>query len=82
MKIVIKTLKRDQEFHRFILYLPTSLIKAKYIWKKLIKNEFIKSEQIIEVKKIYKELRKYVKANGHFNLIEVSDNKTYVLIRV
>lgn len=84
MKIVIKTGndKIDKK-RRITLVLPTFLIKSKIICKVISNNvdsedEYLKIRYII--KTTYKELRKYIKENGHFKLLEVKSDDGDVTI--
>lgn len=51
--------------------LPTSLIKRRIVWKRVLKNSFV---DIKKIKKIYPKIKKYIKENGHFSLVEVQSH--------
>ena len=81
MKLIIK-INQKEIFNRFIIYLPTALIKSKLFWSFAFKNQKDSDNQIIIVKKVYKELKKYIREYGHFNLIEVKTKDVDVLIKI
>lgn len=70
--VISKELKRPIR-----LRLPNSLLKSRWLWKTIRKNnkdndfDFILMEKII--RDGYKELKKFIKTNGHFTLVEVID---------
>lgn len=87
MKIKVLNKNKSEKFKKISILLPTSLIKTKMFWKQVYKNntldkddveEYIKS--LVTYKKIYKQIKKYVKANGHFVLLEVISNNYCVKI--
>lgn len=90
MKIKVINKNKNEKFKRFSISLPTALIKTKLFWKQVYKNE--KTNKLTEetkieykktiktCKKIYKEIRKYVKEKGHFVLLEVLSNNYCVKI--
>jgi len=52
-----------------VLFLPTWAMKWKLIWK------YSKNEKYYPfICAIYKELREYIRKNGHFSLIEIDDH--------
>lgn len=81
MKIKIINNNKKERFKKFSISLPSSLIKTKFFWKQVYKDEETKElteeakieyEKAIRAsKKVYKEIRKFVKENGHFVLLEV-----------
>lgn len=87
MRIIIRVDKDREKSLRFSFILPTSLVKTKWIWKFAIKSaDENKQEEIIQARKFvlygYKALKKYIKENGHFTLVEVMSEDAYVKIRV
>ena len=70
----IKVLNEGKKIY---LFLPLFFIKFKII-RNSIPEEYKEYRDILPV--IYKELRKYVKENGHFTFVEVESNDTYVKI--
>lgn len=59
------------------LILPNSLLKSRWLWKKIKENNKNNDFDIALMEKVvrngYKELKKFIKVNGHFTLIEVVD---------
>lgn len=85
MKIIIKS-KKDGVRIRFRL--PLVFMKTR-LFLKIISSDKEKDEKYnnkerkAELKKAYKGVKKYIKENGHFNLVEVkSADGDIVLIRV
>jgi len=72
--IISKDLKRPIR-----LRLPMSLLKSRLAWQSLIKNNkdnnFDFKLMYKVIKKGYKELKKYVKTNGHFTLVNIVDSE-------
>ena len=70
------------------LFFPTSLIKSRLIWKMIEKNSgWDEADKIREYQPLiiscYDALSEYVRVNGHFNLVEVSQpDGTRVVIRL
>ena len=80
MKLHIK----ERESFEIKLWLPTSLLKSKLIIR-CIKKHAGKDVQafITALPILYKELKKYIKKNGHFVLVDVEGSDGYkVFIRV
>ena len=67
MKIIINSEDINKK-----IYLPNCLIKSKFILNKLSKdnNEELKKFII----SIYKDLRKYIRKNGHFIIVDIESN--------
>lgn len=82
MKIMIYT--DDKKIN---LWLPTSLMKCKFIQKKILNRNFGFGESIDEYKetykKIYKSLKEFKHKNGSFYLVDIqtADN-TKVKIKI
>ena len=68
------------------LWIPTGAMKWRVIYRALekrSKGSFDFASLGAKMPALVKELRRYVRRHGHFNLIEVRDKDgTYVLIRV
>ena len=82
MKIVIRDKK---ERKNVVLYFPLSFIKMPFVIKKLNSSNNINlpEENKELLNKIYKVLKRFVKENGHFNLVEINENNgDVVLIRI
>lgn len=82
MKIVIKDKK---ERKNIVLYFPLSFIKMPFVIKKLNSSNNINlpEENKKLLNEIYKVLKRFVKENGHFNLVEINENNgDVVLIRI
>ena len=85
MKIKIKN--RIESSKKILILVPNFLIKSRLIWKVVIKNseEEIK-EELLKIMpvilKVYKTLKKVIKINGHFNLVEIESNEVYITIRL
>lgn len=82
MKIVIKDKK---ERKNVVLYFPLSFIKMPFVIKKLNSSNNInlpeENKELLNI--IYKVLKRFVKENGHFNLVEINENNgDVVLIRI
>lgn len=69
MKILVFN-KEDNKI--FKIYLPLFLLKSKFINKLIIKNVNNDNVSNLLVNIIsYKNIKHYIKLNGHFNLIEI-----------
>ena len=72
MKLQIKSI----EGYKIKLWLPTRLLKSKFIFKTLIKKYYKSNElSFYFAAKCYKILKNYIKENGHFTLIDVADSE-------
>lgn len=91
MKIIIKKKKNNEKIRKFILIIPTFLIKSKFVMKLAMKSEHnVNNHDIKEIdylneyhnlfKNLYKEIKKYIKTNGHFTLFEVFNNELHIKI--
>ena len=80
MKIHIKS----NDGYGIKLWLPTSLMKSKFILKNIKKYGGIDIEPLMNLlPKIYKTLKKYTKKHGHFTLVDVrSSDGDKVIIKV
>ena len=84
MKIVV--ISPDMK-HPIRLLFPTSFLKSRLMWKLIANNT---KESSIDYKQvrlishlIYRDLRKFVKRNGHFDVVNVtSTSGEQVTIRV
>ena len=84
MKIKFKW-NNDNKNKKLQILLPNSLIKSKLIWKLIFKNTkdvtFEDFEYSYKVgAKLYKAIKDYIKANGHFVFMEIDTPNTYVKI--
>lgn len=85
MKISIR--KKDNVFKRITVYLPLSIIKSRILWNIIVnyasgeEKENLKSIQFL-VLECYKVLKKYVRENKHFNLVEVNNKDFKIVIRI
>lgn len=74
MRIIIK----ENGKKVFNLRLPLSLLKSKFITKAIAKKSNGVNINTKELSKIapnlYKEIRKYIKQHGHFNLVEIKSH--------
>ena len=73
MKIIIKTTP-----HKFSFYLPNGFIKSTI----LLKSLDLDGEAKKLIKSCYPHIKKFIKANGHFNLVEIDSKDAKVIIRV
>ena len=80
MKIHIKS----NDGYGIKLWLPTSLLKSKFILKNIKKHSGIDIEPLMNLlPKIYKTLKIYTKKHGHFTLVDVrSSDGDKVIIKV
>ena len=80
MKIHIKS----NDGYGIKLWLPTSLLKSKFIIKNIKKHGGIDIEPLMNLlPKIYKTLKAYIKKHGHFTLVDVrSSDGDKVIIKV
>ena len=80
MKIHIKS----NDGYGIKLWLPTSLMKSKFILKNIKKYGGIDIEPLMNLlPKIYKTLKIYTKKHGHFTLVDVrSSDGDKVIIKV
>lgn len=67
MKIIIK-----ENGKKFSIRLPLFLIKSKTIQKAIAKNSNSQMREFIIVS--YKELKKFIKENGHFVFLDVRES--------
>ena len=85
MKINIKVNEEDSRF-KLNLWIPTSLIKSRFIWKQAGKAKGMTPELADKLQKAltaaYSEIRNYIKANGHFTLVEAQSDGTHVKITI
>ena len=81
MKIKVKPAEGKFTF-RF--WLPTSLLKSKFITKQIIKYcKGVNLDFTMLMPKMYKSLKTYIKHNGHFILVDVvSSDGDKILIKV
>ena len=83
MRIHIDTNDEDSRF-RLNLWVPTSLIKSKFIWKQVGKAKGMTPELANKlqsaVSKAYLGIKEYIRANGHFTLVEAQSDGTHVKI--
>ena len=84
MKLTIK-LKQKKVPFKINIWLPLFFAKSKIIWKIAI-NTSEEKKEVIKTKKvvinIYKYLKRIVKENGHFTLIEIDNPEVYIKIKV
>ena len=73
MKIIIKT-----KPHKFSFYLPNGFIKSTILLKSLDLDRETKKL----IKSCYPHIKKFIKTNGHFNLVEVVGKDAKIIIRV
>ena len=77
MKIHINVDDEDSRF-RLNLWVPTGLIKSRFIWKQAGKAKGMTPELADKLQKAfttaYSEIKDYIKANGHFTLVEVQSD--------
>ena len=73
MRIKVKSPEMKHGIH---LVIPNSLLGAKWVWR--LANKYNGGEEGIffglsmdNIQVIQKALRKYVRKNGHFNIVEV-----------
>ena len=80
MKIHIKS----NDGYGIKLWLPTSLLKSKFILKNIKKHSGIDIEPLMNLlPKINKTLKTYIKKHGHFTVVDVrSSNGDKVIIKV
>lgn len=80
MKIYIKS----NDGHNIRLWLPTSLLKSKFILNKIKKYGGTDIEPLMKlIPIIYKTLKKYIIEHGHFTLVDVrSSDGDKVIIKV
>ena len=74
MRIIIK----ENGKKVFNLRLPLSLLKSKFITKAIAKKSngvHINTKELSKIApNLYKEIRKYIKQHGHFNLVEIKSH--------
>lgn len=74
-------IKISGESHKLKFWIPTRLIKLKFVYKQIFKDSNLNAYNIGKL--IYKELRKYIKNFGHFTLVDIiSDDGTKITIKV
>ncbi len=85
MKINIKVNEEDSRF-KLNLWVPTSLIKSRFIWKQAGKAKGMTPELAQKIQKAvsraYSEIKEYIRANGHFTLVEADSDGTHVKIMI
>ena len=84
MRIVIKNIKDGPKF--LVFFAPLWMIKTRLAAKIICQDERVKIEPVelqARIKHAYKKLKEYVKAHGHFYLVEVHEKEGGVVkIRV
>ena len=83
MRIIIK----ENGKKAFNFRLPLSLLKSKFFTKYIAKKSngvYINTKELSKiVPSLYKEIRKYIKLHGHFNLVEIeSKDSSEVIIKL
>lgn len=64
---------KQQDGFGFNLWFPTSFMKSKTFKKMIIKNYNTDAEPLINsLPIIHKALKKYIKKNGHFTLVDIT----------
>ncbi len=76
MRIIIKDSDSKHSIH---LMFPNSMMKWKWIYSLIIKNADPKEQdKIINIRnhshQIYKVIKRYIKDNGHFVLVDIKDS--------
>ena len=84
MRIIVRNKKERPRF--LALFLPLWAVKLKLVSKALAKNKDIAmdaDELHKTIKSAYKEIKRYVRKNGHFYLVKVDTHDgTHVRIRI
>ena len=84
MRIIVKN--KNERPHFLALFFPLWMVKLKVVSKGLAKNKDIAldaDELHKTIKSAYREIKKYVRENGHFDLVKVdSHDGTHVRIRI
>ena len=73
---------KDSKGFGFAFWLPTALLKCKFILKKINKHSDTDIDQFIALlTTINKSLKEYIKKNGHFVLVDVksAEGETVVI---
>lgn len=83
MRVLIKS----EQKKGFNLIFPNVMVKSKTLWKMILRSLNVEETEIertiVQIKKIYKDLKTYIKKCGHFNLIEVySNNGEVIIVRI
>ncbi len=80
MKLYIK----EDKGHELKLWLPTSLLKSKFIIRNIKRYGSTDIEPFMDLlPMLYKVLKKYIKQNGHFVLLDIkSSDGDEVIIKV
>ena len=74
MKLYIKS----DEGYKLNFWLPTSLIKSKLLCKALFQNKGVNIDAAINITPyLYKNIKKYIKKQGHFILVEIQSVEGY-----
>ena len=85
MKIHINVDDEDSRF-KLNLWVPTGLIKSRFIWKQAGKAKGMTPELADKLQKAftmaYSEIKDYIKTNGHFTLVEAQSDGTHVKITI
>ena len=86
MKLSIKLTSNDLKKTKGIsLVFPNGIINTKVFWRILLKyinkenHDNIKATRKI-ISKFYKTIKKYVKTNGHFTLLELDSESAYIKV--
>ena len=75
MKVVLKNKK-----HQIVLRFPLWIIKTK-VFKKMLNDSNIGFKSTLNNKLLYKVLKKHIRINGHFTLLNIySDTKNIKII--
>ena len=68
MKIYIK----NNDGFNLKLWLPTSFLKRKFMMKFITQNADISEQINALLPRFYNELKKFIKQNGHFTLVDIT----------
>ncbi len=75
MKIVVKA-----DHTRLRFWVPNALLNEKVI--RIFTKDAVPPELLGQIKELRRALKAYVKANGHFTLVEITSHDAYVKISV
>lgn len=84
MKLNVRLTDEDlKKVKNINLYLPNGFINTKIFWQMILKYvDKENKDKVITtrktVSKFYKVIRKYIKENGHFTLIEVVSEDAFI----
>ena len=85
MKIRINVNEEDSKF-RISLWVPTGLIRSRFVWRQIGKLKGMTPELAQKLQRsfdaAYRQMKEYIRTNGHFTMVEAVSDGSHVRIIV